>query len=66
MSFKFALKQKVVITASGEAGEVTGRAEYATSENSYLLRYRAGDGRAVEQWWSESALADHDDQQQGS
>ena len=54
--FKFALGQQVSIAASGESGDVIARAEYATSENSYLLRYRAGDGRAVEAWWSESAL----------
>lgn len=56
MSFKFDLKQTVTIAASGETGEVLGRAEYATSENSYQLRYKAADGRATEAWWSESAL----------
>lgn len=55
-SFKFDLGQRVSIASSDENGEVIGRAEYATSENTYLLRYRAGDGRAVESWWSESAL----------
>jgi hypothetical protein len=57
MNFKFELKQAVTITASGEVGEVLARAEYATSENSYYLRYKAADGRATEAWWSESALA---------
>ena len=32
------------------------RAEYSYCENSYLVRYEAADGRAVEQWWTESAL----------
>jgi hypothetical protein len=56
--FRFEINQAVMITASGESGVVVGRAEYATSENSYYVRYRAGDGRAVEQWWQESALGD--------
>lgn len=55
-SFKFALHQNVSISASGETGEVIARAEYATGENSYLVRYKAADGRACESWWGESAL----------
>jgi len=54
---KYELKQTVTIAASGETGEVIARAEYATSEPSYLLRYKCADGRAVEAWWAESALA---------
>jgi hypothetical protein len=57
IQFKFGLRQPVKINASGETGEVIGRADYAYSENAYYLRYRAGDGRAVETWWSESALS---------
>ncbi len=58
MSFKFNLKSKVKIITSGEgeSGEVIGRAEYSTSSNSYLIRYKAGNGRAVESWWNEDAL----------
>lgn len=56
-NFAFALSQTVTITASGESGTIIGRAEYATGENSYLIRYKAGDGRATESWWSESALS---------
>ena len=56
MNFKFELKQTVTIAASGEQGEVVARAEYATGENNYYLRYKAADGRATEAWWSESAL----------
>lgn len=55
--FKFPLKQVVTIAASGEVGEVIGRAEYTTSENAYYVRYKDANGRAVEAWWSESALA---------
>ena len=57
MVFKYELKQAVTIAASGEAGEVIARAEYITSESSYLVRYQAADGRATEAWWQESALA---------
>lgn len=56
-TFRFELHQMVVITASGETGEVIGRAEYASSGNDYRIRYRANDGRAVESWWNEDALA---------
>lgn len=56
-SFKHELGHTVTIAASGESGEVIGRAEYKTSEPSYLVRYKAMDGRATEQWWPESALA---------
>ena len=57
MSFKFNLNDEINIIASGEAGQIIGRAEYTHSEPSYLIRYCAGDGRAVESWWSESALS---------
>lgn len=56
MSFKFDIGQQVAIHASGESGEVLGRAEYATAENNYFIRYKAADGRATEAWWAESAL----------
>jgi hypothetical protein len=54
--FKFSIRQIVTIEASGEQGQVIARAEYDEAANSYLLRYRAADGRACEQWWAESAL----------
>lgn len=57
MTFKFELGQSVAITASGEAGSVVGRAEYNNADNCYLVRYKAGDGRAVESWWTELALS---------
>ncbi|MDE1139551.1 hypothetical protein [Paraburkholderia tropica] len=56
MSFKFNLGDVVKIGASDESGEVIARAEYAQSEDSYLLRYKSADGRAVESWWGASAL----------
>lgn len=55
-TFTFDLTQIVKISESGETGTIVGRAEYTTAENSYLLRYKAADGRAVESWWNESAL----------
>jgi hypothetical protein len=54
--FIFELGQTVIIEASGETGRVIARAEYETSENGYLIRYKAGDGRATEAWWTEDAL----------
>ena len=50
------LGKQVIIVASGEAGQVIGRAEYLHSERQYMLRYKAADGRAVENWWHESAI----------
>lgn len=54
---KFELGSQVVIDCSGESGEVIGRAQYAyCAEASYFVRYKAADGKAVETWWTESAL----------
>jgi hypothetical protein len=55
-TFKYALGAKVAIEASGEAGEVIGRAEYRHADNAYYILYKAADGRAVQAWWDESAL----------
>lgn len=57
---RFALGQQVRVRVSTEVGEVVGQARYRFSENSYLVRYCAADGRAVEQWWAESALVEAD------
>jgi len=54
--FKFELNSKIKIEISGEHGEVIGRAEYTTAEPSYFVRYVTADGRAVEQWWTESSI----------
>ena len=56
-NFKFELGFNVSIMASGESGEVIGRAQFVSSENSYQVRYKAADGRGVEMWWQESALS---------
>lgn len=54
--FAFELKQIVRLVESEETGTVVGRAEYADSPPTYLIRYRAGDGRQVEEWWRAPAL----------
>lgn len=56
MELKFSLKQVVKLVESGEVGTIIGRAEYATSEPSYYVRYKAADGRQVECWWGETAI----------
>ncbi len=56
MDFKFNLGEQVTVEVSGETGEVLGRAEYTTAANTYFIRYRCADGRAVEAWWQEDAL----------
>jgi hypothetical protein len=55
-TFYFKLGDEVAIAESSERGVIIGRAHYLDQNPTYLLRYRAGDGRCVEQWWSESAL----------
>jgi hypothetical protein len=54
--FKFKIGALLTIKASDETGEVIGRAQYSNSDNTYLLRYKGGDGKAVENWWSEDAI----------
>ena len=40
-----------------EEGQVIGRSEYLNgAAGAYLVRYRAGDGRQVEDWFSADAL----------
>ena len=56
MSFTFDLREQVRIIASGEAGEVIGRAEYTHGNPQYQLRYKNAVGLAVEQWWPGDAL----------
>lgn len=54
--FTFKLGQTARITVSGEQGQIVGRAEYSTSEPSYLIRYPSVEGVAVERWWTQSAI----------
>lgn len=55
-SFKYGLKQVVKMRESEETGTIVGRAEYTDSNPTYLVRYKAGDGRQVQSWWEESAI----------
>lgn len=55
-AFKFGINQLVELRVSNEFGEVKGRAEYSTHENSYFVHYKAADGRAVSKWFDESDL----------
>jgi hypothetical protein len=52
----FDLDAAVVVSCSGEAGDVIARSQHLHTEDQYLVRYRANDGRAVEAWWGQSAL----------
>ena len=54
--WKFNLHDAVAICESGERGGVIGRAEFKHQDDLYLVRYKASDGRAVEEWWTETAL----------
>lgn len=54
---KFGLKQVVKLNESDEIGTVIGRAEYANSEPSCLVRYKAANGCQRESWWGESAIS---------
>lgn len=55
--FEFDFGAHVKIKCSGEKGEVIGRATYPDRPNQFLIRYAAGDGRAVQDWWDVSAIA---------
>lgn len=54
--FKFNLQDKVRLILSEEVGTIEGRGEFTNSDNQYLVRYKAADGRLVEAWWTEAAI----------
>lgn len=55
--FDIKLNAEVRIKCSGEKGIVIGRCEHLdATEHDYRLRYKAADGRAVESWWSRTAI----------
>ena len=54
--FRFEIGQRVALIESGEEGKIIVRAQYATSEDHYQVRYEAGDGCCREVWWGQSAL----------
>jgi hypothetical protein len=54
--FKIAMGATVQISPN-ESGKVIGRAEYNDNTlHTYLVRYVAGDGCLVENWWKEDAI----------
>lgn len=54
--FKFENGSKLRLIGSEEQGIVIGRAQFASSDDQYYLRYLAGDGRLIESWWDVNAL----------
>ncbi len=54
--FKFKLGDKVRLVLSDEVGTIEGRGEFTNSDNQYLVRYKAGDNRLTEAWWTETAI----------
>lgn len=54
--FAFSVGQWVELVESGEKGRVIARAEYESSEDAYLIRYKSADGRLIEAWWGASAI----------
>ena len=54
--FTFGLRQRVRLTESGEEGIIIARMDDAEAVSKYHIRYRAADGRQVEDWWSEATL----------
>jgi hypothetical protein len=55
--FTFDMGDPVTFTVNKNLnGEVIGRAEFATSENQYLVRYADSNDNPTEQWWDEGAL----------
>lgn len=53
---KFALQQPVIIKISSQAGEVTARAEYITSEPRYYVDFLDAQGNPRSDWFDESRL----------
>lgn len=55
-AFSLELGDPVVISASGEPGEVVGRAEYAKGEPTYHVEYRRPDGVYATAWFRADQL----------
>ena len=53
------LGDTVKLKMSDEHGEVIGIAIYDHTETNYYVRYKAADGRQVQDWWGESAIETH-------
>jgi len=53
--FKFEMGQTVKLTPGNKTGEVVGRADYAKSQDEYLIR-SVDEGISTETWCNEDAL----------
>ena len=54
---KYNLGDQIELVKSNESGTIIGVAFYEhNQEVQYLVRYKSGDGRLVEEWWGESAI----------
>jgi hypothetical protein len=56
-AFRFALLQSVIIASDGTQGTVLARLDQPAVEHKYLVRIPGDDGRAIEGWRNDSALA---------
>ena len=54
--WEYPLGARVSLLTSDEQGEIIGRAEYKEGPSMYLVLYKSGAGRQVEEWWSASKL----------
>ncbi len=56
VEFDHNIHDVVMISVSGEVGEIVGRAEREYVLHEYLVRYKDANGCAVERWWNENAI----------
>lgn len=56
VEFDYNIHDVVMISVSGEVGEIIGRAEREYDLHEYLVRYKDANGCAVERWWNENAI----------
>ncbi len=63
--FKFELNQFVAISISGEMGHVKSCAQHSDHSNTYLVHYKAADGRADEKWFDEDDIEAVEDDDNG-
>lgn len=53
---KFKIDDEVRVKISGERGIVIGVAHYKHADTDYRIHYKAGDGRAVSDWFDGNLL----------
>ena len=54
--FEYEIGDRVCLKETNESGEIIGRAQYEMYPNSYLIRYKAADGRQVTFWWDVDSI----------